>query len=1018
MPPHPPESLRARATPAARAASAALLLAAAVLPWSAPARADIPPELVGRRIAEVRVAGETAGLTPVRDVGIPPGAALSRTLLRAALANMVASGRWADVQLDVVPTRGEVVIVAHLVPRLFLTRIEVRGNDVMSDAEVGRAMELAAGAEIEAATLPALAGAVEAAYAEKGYERTEVSLVLRDTDDPSRKVLIVEVTEGRPTRIRELRFEGEAPPRGSRVERTMGVSVGDILDRRALAESVRRAQSRLRRRGWLQALLGDPLLDHGDDGVVVRIPSYVGPRFTLEIRGHAPLERGDVESVLDVGEERLTGAAMTSMEQRVTDLYATYGFEHPRVRARAIASHEPGEAFLRLEIDPGPRLSVVAIAFPGAHHFERSFLTSQLLSYLDEDLPGGGPLATVDSHTIDQIGLGGTGGRRRTSPRPIDPEPARVFYAPTYEEAIEHIQEIYQAEGFLSARVGPARPVRMRDQQAIVEVPVVEGPRSMLHEVVLRGNVEIGSRELLSVAGLERGAAFSHLALEQARLAIEELYRERGFLFAEVEPSVRFSGDRTRAQVLLEIEERFPVHVGEIVVRGARRTSEALIRSIVRLRPGDLYKPTRARASQDLLMELGIFSGVTISPEDPDLPARIKSVVVTVTERGSQVLDGGGGVSTGQGVRGVVEYRYRNLLGYAIGVGFRVQLAHQFFFLEDVLQDRFGDLALIDRLERRITGGVVVPHIPGLPRVRASLDLVHLRENERSFGLDKNSIGLAFTYRPHRRVSLALAESLENNDVDLLTDQEFVDFVSMLDDPRLERLLRVPEGGSTLVATRTDLTFDLRDNPFVPTRGGFASVTAEYARTLSTEEVSVATEPQEFESNHFRVALTASGYLPIGDKLVLATQVRLGRVFHVVGGSETYPNRQFFLGGVDTLRGFLQDSLIPQDVAEEIAGNPELVRGAPTGGDVFILYRSELRFPLAGDLHAGVFADVGNLWSQAGALNPIDVRPTAGLGLRVATPVGPLAFDYGFNLLRRRELDEPFGAFHFSIGLF
>ena len=142
-------------------------------------------------------------------------------------------------------------------------------------------------------------------------------------------------------------------------------------------------------------------------------------------------------------------------------------------------------------------------------------------------------------------------------------------------------------------------------------------------------------------------------------------------------------------------------------------------------------------------------------------------------------------------------------------------------------------------------------------------------------------------------------------------------------------------------------------------------------------------------------------------------------MFHLADDSQTYPNRSFYLGGVDTMRGYLQDALVPQDVAERVAADPmlgpnDVVRGC----DAFVLLRTELRFPIAGQLHGGVFADVGNLWADASELNPVDLRPTAGLGLRLATPVGPLAFDYGFILIRREALREPVGAFHFSIGLF
>ena len=82
--------------------------------------------------------------------------------------------------------------------------------------------------------------------------------------------------------------------------------------------------------------------------------------------------------------------------------------------------------------------------------------------------------------------------------------------------------------------------------------------------------------------------------------------------------------------------------------------------------------------------------------------------------------------------------------------------------------------------------------------------------------------------------------------------------------------------------------------------------------------------------------------------------------------------------------------------------------------------RAEVRFPIFASLQGAVFADLGNHWADPASivLDESLIRPTAGLGVRIATPVGPLALDYGFNLLRREELGEPFGALHFSIGVF
>ena len=108
----------------------------------------------------------------------------------------------------------------------------------------------------------------------------------------------------------------------------------------------------------------------------------------------------------------------------------------------------------------------------------------------------------------------------------------------------------------------------------------------------------------------------------------------------------------------------------------------------------------------------------------------------------------------------------------------------------------------------------------------------------------------------------------------------------------------------------------------------------------------------------------------------------------------------------------VKDGLIVATGVNEI-GATEIVRT----GNLYYLARAELRFPLVGALFGGIFADIGNVWADASLFTGTP-RWNAGLGLRVATPIGPIALDYGFNLDRRTDLNEPFGSLHFSIGLF
>lgn len=988
-------------------------------------RADVPLELRGQRVVEVEIAGEASSATSSREIGIPIGAPVTRLLVRSAVQRLVRSGRWSDVQIDLVPIDGGVRVVAHLVPRIVLARIEVQENDVLSDDEILRALDVAAGREIEPEALATLSEAAKQAYAERGYERAEIELVLRDTDDPGRKVLIVRAIEGEPTRVAALRFVGEAPPPESGAIDAIDLELGDVFDRSTIDEAIARGEERLRERGWLEARLGPVEVRRGRRGAAIDVPIVVGPRYDVVIRGAEPLERSDVDGVLQAGAERLEGSAsIEGMRARVLDLYQRHGFHDARVSIARVAGARRGTASLVVTVVPGPQLEVLAVSFPGAIHFDVEFLRSQIFSYLEEDLPGATVFEPVDTHTVERIGLGGSQAERTRRTRPPHVvEPSRIYFPATYEEAIEHVRELYQAEGFLAARVGPAELRRMGTGRAIVVVPVVEGPRSMLHGVELSGNEILSAREILEAAELSRGMPFSHLALEQARVRILDLYREAGHLYARVEPEVRFSGDRTRAEVRFTIVERFSVHVGQLVVRGANRTSETLIRDRLTFGPGDLYRPSEARKSQERLEELGVFSAVSIAPQDQDLPARVKTVVVTVTERPTQFLDFSLGLSTGEGVRGGFEYGYRNLFGFAIRPSLRVQLAYQFFFLDETLERRFTTrLTPGERLEYNVALGVAIPHIPALDRLQTSIDAVLARDYERDFGITKNGAVLTTSLKVSKRLNFTLSPQLENNFVRLLVDEGYEEYLRNTTDPRLQRLLRVPEGETTLVALYGSMSLDLRDNPFTPTRGVYVSAVSEWARTLRSEEVDVADVSEQFFSNHIKVALTTSGYAPLTDSIVLAGQLRLGRVFHLTDSSRTYPNRRFFLGGVDTIRGYFQDALIPQDLADEIEADPALgPNDVLRGGDLFILLRGELRFLITGALHGGVFTDVGNLWASVDSFEPedvVDLRPTAGVGIRIATPVGPIAVDYGVNLLRRRALNEPFGALHFSIGLF
>jgi outer membrane protein insertion porin family len=907
-----------------------------------------------------------------------------------------------------------VALVFHLQPRIVLRRVEIRGADALDEQVARDALGVSSGSTLASDSLESLAAKVRKAYAERGYLGARADVRLRDTDDAAEKVLMVELDEGQPTLISELVFSGQAPPDPDALFASMGLSLGTVLDRRALPDRVARANQRLRTSGYLEAEVDLPVITVKAARARVSFPAHIGPRYRMEVQGASPLAALDVVDALAVTEQPLNNTTLEGLPPRINDFFAKHGYLDAKSSVQR--SSLPGRrAKLKIRIQPGPQVEVAAVAFLGAEHFSDEFLRDQLSSYLQEQLPGTDVVETVDSEVVDLFSAR-DGEATRQVPRPWSEQPADTFYPPAYEQAIKHIAELYQAEGYLAVEVGPLAFERLGPRHATVNIPVREGPRSMLHSVVLTGTKAISSRELLLASGFSGGDAFSYLRLEEARLRMQSLYQERGHMFVRIEPSVRFSNDRTRAEVSFQVVESYPVRVGDVVVQGAERTSPFFIRRLLELRRGSLFQPSKARESEGTLQALGVFTGVSVALQDPELPARVKTLLITVSERPNQFLDFSAGLSTGQGIRAGFDYGYRNLFGSAVGVTLRVQFGYQLLFVNDETGDNYEDLLFQDRLERNVGVGLTIPRLPGLGSTRTNLDLVHVRDNEIDFGLDKNGITLAFTETPLEHVTLLEAADLEDNNVDLFNGDELDEYLEEQTDPRLRQLLRVPDGTSTLVALRGVASYDRRDNAFVPTRGYFISLSTELAATIRTEDPDPGEE--KFFSRFLKLQFTTSAYVPFG-RFVLAGQLRMGRILPLAKGSKTYPNRLFYLGGVDTMRAYFQDELMPQDLVSQFSKpDPPDPNTIVRGGDAFVLLRFELRFPLYGQLGGGIFTDFGNLWADAANMNPFDLRPTAGAGLRLNTPVGPIAVDYGIVLIRRPELQEPFGTLQFSVGLF
>ncbi|MDP9151894.1 MAG: BamA/TamA family outer membrane protein, partial [Myxococcota bacterium] len=594
----------------------------------------------------------------------------------------------------------------------------------------------------------------------------------------------------------------------------------------------------------------------------------------------------------------------------------------------------------------------------------------------------------------------------------------------------------------LTCRPDPAQGTSCAPTMQLV-IPVKLGPRTVLWDVAFAGVKSVSEQKVAQAAQVELGQPASTAGLDAARRRIVEWYKERGHAYVDVKYALEPSVDQTRARVRFDVSEGDEVIVGAIVVRGLEQTRESVVRRRIAIEVGQPFRTSDVRKTQERIATLGVFSSVAVSLSEPYVPQPSKTVIVDLVEREPQYVEVRPGFSTGEGARGAVEYAHRNLLGLAWGVTVHVQASYlpDFLILDPAVARNYSTLSTANRVATRDTLTFSWPEMGLGPAIRSQLDGIYVRDLERDFTLVKGAVVGTLIWRPLREIQITAGPSYEHNNVHLFGAQTIEGYLSqpdVLGNVELQRLLRVPDGDSYIFAERGVLTWDGRDSTFDAHRGTYLAAGLEHVDSFP---ISGTAPPNlQFESHFLRLTQTLAGYIPITSRVSLAAEVRFGEIINVspcvqpfnVNASQaaplycTYPDRLFFMGGFDSMRGWLQDTFIPQEYVDQIAQRPDLCKdsgsncqGVPLrGGNLMINPRLELRFPIKSPFDAAVFGDLGNLWNDPSYVlnHKFTLRADLGMGIRVQTPVGPLVFDYGVNVTRKSY--EDFGAFHFAIGLF
>jgi outer membrane protein insertion porin family len=518
-------------------------------------------------------------------------------------------------------------------------------------------------------------------------------------------------------------------------------------------------------------------------------------------------------------------------------------------------------------------------------------------------------------------------------------------------------------------------------------------------------------RAVLLDLPLQVGDPFNRFAMQASADSVTRRLRDRGYPSARVFTAFESNSDTKTAQVTLEAEPGRRAVIGPVTVVGAQRVDPTVARNLLVSRPGRRFSQEELFESQRNLYESDLFRFATVnidsgaySPGDTLVP-----LIVQVNESKPRRIRGSVGYATYDCFRGSLGWTTRNFVGAGrildltsrvskLGVGDPLDWGLDRNICRTSRDDSVGSAKLNFYLGASVRRPAFLS-----PNNALTLSVFTERRSEYKVYLRQEtgaSIALTRT-TPRRRNPLSLTYTISYG----RTEATAVSFCAVFAACTADVVAPLRE--NLVLATLTALgTFPRVNSPIDPTRGRIGSLELTYSsKYIGSSSL------QQFT----RMVAGMSWYRPLSRDVVLSWRLRGGLIFSPtldvanVSGAFIPPDQRFYAGGPNDVRGFERNELGPIIYVVPTAGIigdsivADSVRVAATGGNTFVLGNVELRVPsplFSSRLRFAAFVDAGGVWQRQGPQSSRVVRVTPGVGIRIATPLGPARLDVAYNPYR------------------
>jgi len=518
---------------------------------------------------------------------------------------------------------------------------------------------------------------------------------------------------------------------------------------------------------------------------------------------------------------------------------------------------------------------------------------------------------------------------------------------------LEALRSFYLNRGYLEFNIDSTQVSITPDKKDIyITVNVTEGEKYTISEVKLAGDTIVPDAEIQQLITVKKGDTFSREKITESSKAISDRLSNDGYAFSNVNPVPEVNKEQHTAAFTFFVDPGKRVYVRRINIAGNTRTRDEVLRREVRQLESAWYASDKINRSKERLVRTDFFSDVNV--ETPAVPGTTDQVDlnISVTEKSTGSVQFGAGLSSSEGVVFGITVNQNNFLGTGNRVSAQVNTG------------KVNTTYSLSYTDPYFTPDGVSRGFDVYRRDVNTSSLSVATYNTSSYG---GGVRFGIPLNERDGINFGLAADFTKIDLTSESPQQYIDFCGTASGCTSNSI--VASGG---------WAHDTRDSIMFTNNGVLQKLSAEVSLPV-------------LDLNYYKLDYKQAWFKNVYKDFTFMLNGEIGYADSY--GNKNYPFfKNYFLGGVNSVRGYDNGSLGPKGV--DSSGNDYSL-----GGTKRLLGNAELFLPVPGlkdskQFRLSAFVDGGNVWGSDSSYNLGDLRYSTGLGISWLSPFGPLKLIY------------------------